>query len=658
MPPGHDVLLAQARDAFPVDHGRIDLSGEPAFVLHPVILVGALVTYELSAEDRFQEEAQHWVDLPSRRELPADLVARLCRAEVDEQARPHSPEGLLPGVAEAHRLMDVGAAARRQALAAEVSDACQAERGRAAAYYADAISGIERRLATAPADRRAVLEQRLRSTREERARRLVEIEEKYQARHAIRPYRLHVVLIPALRVPADVLRGDRRYPMRFDWLLPAAAYAPVRCPSCGGEPRLVAGKQKLGCQACLPPKPLSAAAAAAGRQPVTLPAAGPTASEPAAPASEPAAPASEPAAPVSRSAPVSRPAPAVSRSPRPVPPKAKRRTAVVPPDVRRQRQKATATLAERLWRAVAIGDRRTLSRLVHPGSPAAALDRVLGSAGLCRVLGMPPGEEPERFSAETDGDMIAGTLLGAAGTEYPYYIWSLDGQAAEVLPFPVTNDGAFWMFYWWGQRSDARKPGKIVPVPGLDPVEVPLAVVGPRWNGLPVAARALAAWNRIAIEHERLLSGHAPGVLAAAVNRLVVSRAGGRTTFAEAAARFRVAEQDVRRADRAVRVPLALGRASPGKQWSGDHRQSGSQGPVTALDHRRRCPHSARLVTLDSSVRIYWEDQGSGEDQVHHSPLRSHKPENSPITGTVFRTGSVVRDAREIVQPSRRLLLN
>ena len=285
VPPGHDVLLAQARDAFPVDHGRIDLSGEPAFVLHPVILVGALVTYELSAEDRFQEEAQHWVDLPSRRELPADLVARLCRAEVDEQARPHSPEGLLPGVAEAHRLMDVGAAARRQALAAEVSDACQAERGRAAAYYADAISGIERRLATAPADRRAVLEQRLRSTREERARRLVEIEEKYQARHAIRPYRLHVVLIPALRVPADVLRGDRRYPMRFDWLLPAAAYAPVRCPSCGGEPRLVAGKQKLGCQACLPPKPLSAAAAAAGRQPVTLPAAGPTASEPAAPAS-------------------------------------------------------------------------------------------------------------------------------------------------------------------------------------------------------------------------------------------------------------------------------------------------------------------------------------------------------------------------------------
>ena len=52
VPPGRDVLLAEVRDAFPVDHGRIDLSGEPAVVLHPVIGVGALVTYELSAEDR------------------------------------------------------------------------------------------------------------------------------------------------------------------------------------------------------------------------------------------------------------------------------------------------------------------------------------------------------------------------------------------------------------------------------------------------------------------------------------------------------------------------------------------------------------------------------------------------------------------------------
>ena len=529
-PPGPDMLLAAVRDAFPVDHGRIDLSGEPAFVLHPVIQVGALVTYELSAEDRFQEEVQRWVDVPSRRQLPSDLVGRLCRADVDERALPGRPEGLMPAVGAAHRLIDTGATARRQALAAEVSGACQAERGRAAAYYADAIAGIEARLATAQPDRRAVLEQRLRATREEEARRLAEIAEKYEARHTIRPYRLHAMLVPALRVPADVLRGMRRYPMYFDWLLPAGAYAPARCPSCGGEAPLVAGKLKLGCETCLPPKSFAAPGSA-----------GPVPSASGTPRSTRSAPA-----------------------PKAVPPQAKR-PAVVPPKVRKEQQKATATLAERLWCAVTADDRRAVSRILHPGSPAASLDRLLGPAGLCRVLGMPLAEDPERFLAETDGDVITGALLGARGTECPYHIYCRDGQAAEVLPFPVVADGAFWGFYWWGQRPGGRwAVGGIVPATGLDPVEGELAVTGSAWNGLPVAARALASWGRIAAHQERLLSAHAAQSLAAAVNRLVACRAGGRATFATAAARFRVPEQDVRRADRAVRALLALG---PGQPW-------------------------------------------------------------------------------------------
>jgi hypothetical protein len=540
LPPGGDALLSAARETFAVDHGRIDLSGEPAVVMHPVVRVGALVTFELSAEDRFQEEAHRWVDVPSRRELPADLIARLRRAPVDEQARLERPEGLLPAIAAAHRLMDAAAAARRQVLTAEVSGAFQSEQGRAAAYYADTIAGIERRLATAPPDRLAVLEQRLRSTREEQARRLAEIAEKYEARHAIRPYRLHVMLVPALRVPADVLRGDRRYPMCFDWLLSAGAYAPVRCPSCDGDAALVAGKLKLGCETCLPPKPPAVAPDAPARP---------------APAARP-----EPAATSARAA----ARPAEARKPAgPVPPQAKRRA--VPPKVRKEKQKATTTLAERLWRAVAADDRRALGRLLHPGSPAAALDRILGPAGLCRVLGMPPGEAPERFLAETNGDVITGALLGAAGTECPYHIYCRDGQAAEVLPFPLGHDGAFWPFYWWGSRPGAQwAVGRIVPAKGQDPVETPLAVTGASWNGLQVAARALAAWGRLSADHERLLAVHAPGSLAAAVSRLVACRAGGRATFAQAAARFRAAEPDVRRADRAVRTPLALG---PGQPW-------------------------------------------------------------------------------------------
>jgi hypothetical protein len=57
---------------------------------------------------------------------------------------------------------------------------------------------------------------------------------------------------------------------------------------------------------------------------------------------------------------------------------------------------------------------------------------------------------------------------------------------------------------------------------------------------------------------------HQARPVAAAVNRLVAFRAGGRATFAEAAVSFRVPEQDVRRADRAVRPLLALG---PGQPW-------------------------------------------------------------------------------------------
>ena len=548
-PPGPDTLLAAARDAFPVDHGRIDLSGEPAFVLHPVIQVGALVTYELSAEDRFQEEVQRWVDVPSRRELPAALVGRLCRADVDERAQPRQPEDLMSAVGAAHRLIDAGATTRRQALAAEVSGACQAERGRAAAYYADAVAGIEARLANVPStqpDRRAALEQRLAATREEEARRLAEIAEKYEARHTIRPYRLHVMLVPALRVPADVLRGMRRYPACFDWLLPAGAYAPTRCPSCGGEAPLVAGKLKLGCETCLPPKPAAAPAAAAPA------ATAPAATRPAA-APGPAGPA-RPVAGAPRGA---RPAPAA----RPVPPQAKRR-AVVPPKVRKDQQKATATLAERLWRAVAAGDRHAIRRILHPGSPAEALDRVLGPAAFCRVLGMPPGEETEKFLA---GDRRRCRHRGAARRRryrVPL-LHLLPGRAGgRGAALPVGHDGAFWGFYWWASAGGRGRPGRC---PGQGPrpgrrrarhhrsgVERP-AGRGPRPGRVGTDRRA----------SRRLLSAHQARPVAAAVNRLVASRR-RRTTFAEAAGRFRVPEQEVRRADRAVRLPLALG---PGQPW-------------------------------------------------------------------------------------------
>jgi hypothetical protein len=429
-------------------------------------------------------------------------------------------------------------------LSAQVRDAHEAEHARAAAYYADAIAGIERRLATAPGDRKPVLEQRLRSTREEEARRLAEIAEKYQARHSIRPYRLHVIEVPALRVPADVRRGDRRYPMTFDWLLPAGAFSPVRCPSCGGDAPLVAGKQKLGCERCLPRTP------------------GPSVPSPAANARPPAPP------------PAAAKAPPAAMSPRSasVPPAARRQPPPVPPHVRKERRAAPGKLAERLWNAVAAGPAGDAGAVLAPGSPAAALHGVLGAPGLTRVLGLPAGEAPARFSAQPagstgHGDLIAGLLLGDGGTECRYYLCCQDALVAEVLPYPVTAGGEFLAGYWWGRRWAAAGGSPSGPVQarsGLDPVGKALLHAGPGWNGLPVTARALAAWARIRAGHPRLRAAHPVPVLAAAVDRLVAYRAGGRATFADAAAVYMADEKAVRQADRAVRALLALG---PGQPW-------------------------------------------------------------------------------------------
>jgi hypothetical protein len=63
------------------------------------------------------------------------------------------------------------------------------------------------------------------ATQQEQDRRLQEIAEKYRGVHEIRPYRLHAVGVPALRVPVDIRRGERRYGMELDWIIPARLVA-------------------------------------------------------------------------------------------------------------------------------------------------------------------------------------------------------------------------------------------------------------------------------------------------------------------------------------------------------------------------------------------------------------------------------------------------
>jgi len=450
-PPGPDVLLAALRESVVIDHGRVDATGDVAAVTHPVVRVGAMVTYELSAEDHFQEQAERWIDGPSRRVLPPAVVGRLARASVDpaehEPAEAERASGVWGAIAEAHRLIDEAAAARRSVLAAEVNGAYEAERERAAAYYADAIAAIERRLATAAGDRQAMLGERLRGTREEQARRLAEIAEKYAASHVIRPYRVHVIAVPALRVPADVRRGDRRYPMTFDWLLPAGTFAPVRCPSCGGEAPLVAGKQKLGCETCLPARPADA------------------------PSGPPAkAVGAAKVSPAPTAAPARQPGPARTAGPARQPP--------VPPRARpRERRRSPEQLAEELWVGVARGLGGDVSHLLEPGSPAAVLYRVFGSPGLTQVIGMSPGVPPYGYTAGeyrlgTNAGLVAGTLTGTDESEHPYFLSHRGGLAVEVLPCPVYASGELWNGFWMWQSGDESWSAHRVPRSAdADPVE-------------------------------------------------------------------------------------------------------------------------------------------------------------------------------------------
>jgi hypothetical protein len=377
VPPTREVLLDRARDRFPVDHGRIDLASEPVSALRPVLRVGALVHYTVSADDHFQERVECWVDVPSRLVVPERACERLAGGEPEPNvggagspatARPTTRLGdVALALAEANRHIEAVALARRAVLSAGASGGYERERARAEKYYAEALDSLERRRHGAPADRRELLDARARSTREERDRRLAEIGEKYQARHDVHPYRLHLVRVPVLRLAVDVRRGDRRYPMVFDWILPTGEFAGVRCPHCDAQAPLVASKTLLGCERCLAPTPTpqSKPAPAATPKPTPKPAPAPAPKPGPAPKPAPTASAKPAGTPARRRG--------VARSVQPTSP-ARQRTATTPHGARpRQDGAGGEQLAVSFWESAVQGQRRRLAQMCVADSPAAVL---------------------------------------------------------------------------------------------------------------------------------------------------------------------------------------------------------------------------------------------------------------------------------------------
>lgn len=553
-------LLAKIRDQVPVDHGRIDGTGSSIRSHRPLLRLGALVSHAVSADDQFTEVAECLIDLPSRITWKQDAAARLRGAMTTAEAtsRPNVPANrLATAVAAAHRELDTAAARRVRELAGEANTERAAELARASEYYAAALAAIDKRRGGADAQRLALLDARAEATTGERDRRLAEINEKYRPQHALRPYRLHLVDLPVWRLATDVRRGERRWPMVFDYVPLLGTVAPTRCPTCDAHSPLVATKTHLGCEICVPAK------APARPAPVTAKPQGGAAKDALDRAKTTSKAKSE-----TRAA----PAPAQQRLPldntpvtarkQPGPPAAQRAAApntvrpVAPPRPFLPGKPEERKVVD-FWNHLGAGDTRKLSRLIAPDSPLAALIRLYGSAGPLNGIGVPPGHTPMKFTCGNYDQPVAGQRGGTAGElhthhgEYRYLLlWSPDKLLEEIFPYSAPWHLGRAFFTPVTQAPAARIDMDIV-------AQLLLTHTTAR-HGLTFAARALAAWWRLP-DPDNLLARFSPQTLAGSVDRAIrYWSGGGQAGYPEAAAAFRADQADMRKATPILQKQLRL----------------------------------------------------------------------------------------------------
>jgi hypothetical protein len=525
--------------------------------------LGALVSHTVSADERFTEVAECLLDVPSRVAWPQDAADRLLSAigTAEADAGPGVPANrLAPAVAAAHRELDTAAAGRGQELSVEADAERVAEITRATEYYAAALAAIDKRRGGADAQRRALLDARAQATIGERDRRLAEISEKYRHQHVLRPYRLHLIDVPVWRLATDVRRGERRWPMVFDYLPLLDTVAPTRCPTCDAHSPLVATKTHLGCGTCVPATtpPLRLAPVAekprqeraARNVPPTGTGAAPVPAHKRQPRDNtPATDRMRPGA-----APAALRAPA---APNTIGPGAARRPFL--PGKPEERKIVD------FWNQVGTGETRKLSRLIAPDSPLAALTRLYGAAGPLNGIGVPAGHTPLSFTYANYDRPVAGQRGGTAGElrthhgQYPYMLlWSPDKLLDEVFPY-----SAPWHL---GRAQMFCEPPTHVPAPRTDLDEVAqllLTRVAAR-HGLTFAARALAAWWRLP-DPDVLLARFSPRVVAATVDRAIRYWSGASGAgYPDAAAAFTADQADMRKATPMLQKQLQL---SSARNW-------------------------------------------------------------------------------------------
>ena len=606
-PPGPSVLEGRARDQIAVDHGRIDVTGHPAPVYLPIIRMGARARYTVSVDEAFQEQVEAWVDgrtglaVPDRLRDAASGSALTPGAGTDHRS---FPPDLHRATSRTHALVEEQVRARVEALTRSSRQARERELAQVEAYYDGVLSTIAARRANATRDRQELLDTQAHATRAERARRIAETCEKFEPRWEIQPFRLHHVGVPALIVPITVRRGARSYPAELAWVLTLGTYLTPCCPSCWAHEPLVAGRERLGCRACLRPRP--GTSDEPGLEPTVqvaaTPSPGPTPeqSSDGSPSHNGAEPTGNGAEPPPRSEP-----PASSEPPARGAPRSPATSDVVPTrrarDTARARHRSAVSgsvgartgsehradspsdvdglvrhlrrvqgvhrdgqrLAEAFWSEAAAGRKWSRTATV-PHSPLHALYRLYGPDAPLRAVGVPPGLWPLGFTATTwssrgYGDEATTGVLDLGDAKLPYTLrWRMVAghpSVLELLPYggvmtvalPAPDQAHPLAIRWMG--PDAPRPRL-----RLDPVA---AAVWDRFIGrilLPGVVRCLALWWRI--QGQRELTGFDAAVLAAGIAIAYGRRFGVRATIADVAALYQVPAAAA--GDAARRVEKAL----------------------------------------------------------------------------------------------------
>ena len=563
LPPTRSMLEAHAREWVAVEHGRIDATGEPMAGYVPLLRVGAMIRYAASLRLQFAEQEEAWVDAATGLAL-SERTLRTVRdsPKLRHPTRSHRelPADLSLALPSVHAQLEQRASARKVALAVHSRRALESELGRAEAYYRSALESIDRRRSSAEGDRLGLLEAQAESTRAEHARRRREIEQEYQARHELKPFRLHLVHVPAFVLPISVRRGSRSYSSALTWLLLANEFAAVRCPACGAAAQpLVAGRDELGCALCKPGSAIRRLASPAAD--ATVPARLPDDNRP------PAKPPAALEAPSLTQRPAADPSPRGTRPRQPVAPPKERLAG--PFSVRasgqRELERAGNKLALAFWQGLTAGDRWP-GKKIALGSPLWALYRLYGQAGPLYALGIPPGDLPEEATATTcpstpgRPELTVGHLLaGNQGYRYSLF-WKLEAGrpvACELMPAPhplaLPPTGGETAGIGARLRGSAPAP----PVQ-LDPVAAALWQAELEQTGLPYVVRCLATWWRT---NPDLPSGESEVAVAAVIAGAVARAAGMQRTKADTAAMYGVQPADAERVASALAGALRLDRA-------------------------------------------------------------------------------------------------